>query len=54
LLKIGARVVVTARKVWVSLSSSFPLQQVFADAYHRLTPTLLPGAGSPGGVALGP
>lgn len=46
LLKIGARVVVTARKVWVSLSQAFPLQQVFAAAYHRLTPTPV--------VALGP
>jgi len=39
LLKIGARVRVTARKVWVSLSQSFPLQDLFAAAYHRLTLT---------------
>jgi hypothetical protein len=37
LLKIGARVVVTARKVWVSLSQSCPLQEVFAAAYRHLT-----------------
>jgi hypothetical protein len=46
LLKIGARVIVTARKVWVSFSQSFPLQQVFADAYDRLTSTPI--------VAMGP
>jgi hypothetical protein len=43
LLKIGARVIVTARKVWISLSQSFPLQHVFAAAYDRLTsPTVQP------------
>lgn len=36
LLKIGARVVVTARKIWVHLSSSFPDQQMFAHMYDRL------------------
>jgi hypothetical protein len=36
LLKIGARVRVTARKVWVSLSSAFPLREVFALAHQRL------------------
>jgi len=36
MLKIGARVVVTARKVWVHLSSSFPDQQMFAQMYDRL------------------
>lgn len=37
LLKIGVRVVVSARKVWVSLSQSFPLQEVFVTAYRHLT-----------------
>lgn len=36
LLKIGARVVVTARKVWVHLSTSFPDQQMFTQMYDRL------------------
>jgi len=36
MLKIGARVVVSARKVWVHLSSSFPDQQMFAQMYDRL------------------
>lgn len=45
LLKIGARVFVTARKVWVSLSESFPLQEVFAAAYHDLTCTSVAARG---------
>ena len=45
LLKIGARVVVTARKIWVSLSSAFPLQPTFAAAYHRLMPTAIAACG---------
>ena len=36
LLKIGARIRVTVRKVWVSLASSHPAEKVFAHAYHRL------------------
>ncbi len=36
LLKIGARVRVTARKVWVSLASSYPYQELFARAYEQL------------------
>jgi len=36
ILKIGARVSVSARKVWVSFSSAFPLQEIFAMAYDRL------------------
>ena len=36
LLKIGARVRVTARKVWVSLASSYPHQELFARAYDQL------------------
>ena len=34
--KIGARVRVTVRKVWVSLASSHPAEPVFAHAYERL------------------
>lgn len=36
LLKIGARVRVTRRKVWVLLSSACPYQDLFAHAYDRL------------------
>lgn len=36
LLKIGAQIRVTARKVWVQLSSGFPLQDLFRQAYTQL------------------
>lgn len=36
LLKIGALVRVTARKVWVSLSSAWPYREVFAQVYANL------------------
>lgn len=36
LLKIGARVKVTRRKVWVLLSSAWPSQTLFAHVYDRL------------------
>ena len=36
LLKIGAQVRVSVRRVLVSLSSSFPLQEVFSVAYARI------------------
>jgi hypothetical protein len=36
LLKIGARVRVTTRKVWVSLSTSCPYQDLFATAWEQL------------------
>jgi hypothetical protein len=36
LLKIGAQVRVSARRVWVSLSSAFPLQTLFAEVMARL------------------
>jgi len=37
LLKIGARVQVSRRKVWVFLSSACPAQNLFAHVYDRLT-----------------
>jgi hypothetical protein len=37
LLKIGARVRVKARKVWVSLATGYPYQNLFAIAYHQLS-----------------
>jgi hypothetical protein len=36
LLKIGARIRVSVRKVWVSLASSHPAESVFGHAYQRL------------------
>ncbi|MHC4645107.1 MAG: IS1380 family transposase [Planctomycetota bacterium] len=44
LLKIGAQIKVTVRKVWVSLSESYPYQQLFKQVYenlYRLCPTRL-------------
>ena len=36
LLKIGAQVRVSVRKVWVALSEAFPLQEIFATIVARL------------------
>ena len=36
LLKIGAQVRVTARKVWVSLAESYPYRHLFEQVYHHL------------------
>jgi len=36
LLKMGARLRVTARKVWVSLATGHPAQAVFEAAYGKL------------------
>ena len=36
LLKIGARIRVTVRKVWIQMSSSFPLQSLFAQVLQQL------------------
>ena len=36
LLKIGAQIKVTVRKVWVSLSQSYPYQQLFEQVYENL------------------
>jgi len=36
LLKIGAQVQVTVRKVWVALSESYPYRRVFAQVYENL------------------
>ncbi len=36
ILKIGARVRITVRKVWVALSSAYPHTQVFGQAYLNL------------------
>jgi hypothetical protein len=36
LLKIGARIRITARKIWLSMASGFPLQAVFRQAWAQL------------------
>ena len=36
LLKIGAQIKVTVRKVWVSLSEGYPYQQLFKQVYENL------------------
>ncbi len=36
LLKIGAQIRVTVRKVWVSFSESYPYQQLFREVYENL------------------
>jgi hypothetical protein len=36
LLKIGARVSITARKLWVSLPTAYPYREVFIVAFRRL------------------
>jgi hypothetical protein len=36
LLKIGAQVHVTVRRVWVSLSSAYPHREIFVRIYHQL------------------
>ena len=36
LLKIGARIRITARKIWLSMASGFPLQGLFQQAWAQL------------------
>jgi len=36
LLKIGARVRITVRKVWISMASGYPYEKTFAQAYANL------------------
>ena len=38
-LKIGARIRVTSRRVWVMLSSAYPHKAVFLQAFQQLQPT---------------
>jgi hypothetical protein len=42
LLKLGALVRVTVRRVWISLSESCPYQRVFAEVYENLRRWTLP------------
>jgi hypothetical protein len=43
LLKIGAQMRITVRKVWLSMASSYPLQQVFGQVYRNLRPAVEAG-----------
>ena len=36
LLKIGAQIWITARRVWLALASSYPLQPLFAQVWSAL------------------
>lgn len=36
LLKMGAQIRVTVRKIWIQMSSSFPLQTLFHQALQQL------------------
>jgi hypothetical protein len=42
LLKIGAVVRVTVRKVWIALSNAYPWRDVFAQVYEQLTRWRIP------------
>jgi len=39
LLKIGARIRVTVRRIWVAMSESWPHREILLHAWHRLRPT---------------
>ena len=39
LLKIGARVRVTVRKIWIAMSESWPYRDLLLHAWHRLRAT---------------
>ena len=41
LLKIGAQIRITVRKVWLSMASSYPLQGLFGQVYQNLRPAVL-------------
>ncbi len=36
LLKIGARIRITVRKVWISMAAGFPPQTLFGQVWHAL------------------
>jgi len=40
LLKIGAQIRITVRKVWLSMASSYPLQWLFGQVYQNLRPAV--------------
>src|SRR5208337_1316188 len=38
LLKVGARIIVSSRRVWVLLASGYPYQHMWRTLFNRLTP----------------
>jgi hypothetical protein len=40
LLKIGAQIRITVRRVWLSMASSYPLQRLFGQVYQNLRSTV--------------
>jgi hypothetical protein len=40
LLKVGAQIRITVRKVWLSMASSYPLQWLFEQVYQNLRPAV--------------
>jgi hypothetical protein len=40
LLKIGAQIRITVRKLWLSMASSYPLQWLFGQVYQNLRPAI--------------
>ncbi len=43
LLKIGAQVRLTVRKIWISLAAAHPAAELFAQVYGNLVATVAPG-----------
>jgi len=43
LLKIGAQIRITVRKVWLSMASSYPLQRLFGQVHQNLRAAVAPG-----------
>jgi hypothetical protein len=43
LLKIGAQIRISVRKVWLSMASSYPLQKLFGQVYQNLRPAVALG-----------
>ena len=43
LLKIGAQIRITVRKVWLSMASGYPLQRLFGQVYQNLRPAVALG-----------
>jgi hypothetical protein len=43
LLKIGAQIRISVRRVWLSMASSYPLQALFGEVYRNLRPAVVLG-----------
>jgi hypothetical protein len=40
LLKIGAQIRISVRRVWLSMASSYPLRALFGQVYRNLRPAI--------------